>query len=343
MAESPGSAALPDGDARGRSWAVVLVLLAAVCFGSTGTAQAFGPDGTSPLGVGAARILVGGAALALVATAMMARRRSRVPVLGESPAALMLEADAVASAPAPAPHPLRRWATAGALAVGALGVVAYQPAFFLGTRENGVAVGTVIALGSAPVFTGALDWVLRRRFPGLLWSIATPVAVVGVALLAAGPSDGAVTAAGLLGSLGAGVAYAAYTLASKALIDAGWAPTSTMGAVFGLAALASVPLLLMSGDLPLLLTPAGLAMTLWLGLVTTTLAYLLFAAGLARLPAPTVATLTLAEPLTATALGLVVLHEVLTGWTVAGLSVLAAGILVLVVPAPRPPPSRLAD
>lgn len=343
MAESPGPAALPDGDARGRRWAVVLVLLAAVCFGTTGTAQAFGPDGASPLGVGAARILVGGAALALVAAVMVARRRGRVPVLGESPGALVLEADAVA----PALHPLGRWATAGVLAVGALGVVAYQPAFFLGTRENGVAVGTVIALGSAPVFTGALDWVLRRRFPGVIWSIATPVAVAGVALLAAGPSDGAITAAGLLGSLGAGLAYAAYTLASKALIDAGWAPTSTMGSVFGLAALASVPLLILSGDLTLLLTPAGLAMTLWLGLVTTTLAYLLFAAGLARLPAPTVATLTLAEPLTATVLGLVVLHEVLTGWTIAGLGVLAVGILVLVVPAPRPtpslPPPRLAD
>src|ERR1044072_7543934 len=43
-----------------------MVLLAALCFATTGTAQALGPDTTSPVGVGAARILVGGAILAAV-------------------------------------------------------------------------------------------------------------------------------------------------------------------------------------------------------------------------------------------------------------------------------------
>jgi drug/metabolite transporter (DMT)-like permease len=44
-----------------------LVLLAAVLFGTTGTAQALGPDGTSPLTVGASRIAIGGAALVAIA------------------------------------------------------------------------------------------------------------------------------------------------------------------------------------------------------------------------------------------------------------------------------------
>ena len=46
--------------------AVAAVLGAAVLFGTTGTAQALGPDGTSPLGVGAVRLAVGGLALLLV-------------------------------------------------------------------------------------------------------------------------------------------------------------------------------------------------------------------------------------------------------------------------------------
>src|SRR4051794_41724734 len=41
------------------------VLLAALCFATTGTAQALGPDGIPPIDVGAARIVVGGALLAL--------------------------------------------------------------------------------------------------------------------------------------------------------------------------------------------------------------------------------------------------------------------------------------
>ena len=53
----------------------------------------------------------------------------------------------------------------GIVTVGALGVLAYQPTFFLGTSLNGVAIGTIVALGSAPMITGMFDWMLRRRFP----------------------------------------------------------------------------------------------------------------------------------------------------------------------------------
>jgi drug/metabolite transporter, DME family len=53
------------------------VLLAALCFATTGTAQALGPDDTDPVGVGAARILVGGALL--VAVAVVTRGGIRGP------------------------------------------------------------------------------------------------------------------------------------------------------------------------------------------------------------------------------------------------------------------------
>src|SRR5690554_4190094 len=46
---------------------VVFILLAAICFGTTGTAQEFGPDGASALSVGSTRIVIGGGALALIA------------------------------------------------------------------------------------------------------------------------------------------------------------------------------------------------------------------------------------------------------------------------------------
>ena len=49
----------------------VLVLLSAVLFGTTGTAQALGPD-AAPVTVGAARIAIGGALLLLVARAVPA-------------------------------------------------------------------------------------------------------------------------------------------------------------------------------------------------------------------------------------------------------------------------------
>lgn len=304
--------------------ALAAVLLAALCFGTTGTAQALGPA-VDPVALGAARIAVGGLALAVVA-ALVARRHPPAQV-----------------AP-PAPGPVRGARTRRhllAVALGALGVLAYQPFFFLGTARNGVAVGTVIALGSAPVLTGLLTWALRRTRPPAAWAVATALATAGVAVLGLAPgaaADGATTGGldvvGVLASLGAGAAYATYTLAGAALIDAGWTSTTSMGALFGVAGVLGLGVLAVV-DVDGLTTPAGVATVLWLGLVTTTLAYVLFGYGLARLGAPTVATLTLAEPLTATVLGLAVLGERLSAGAVAGLVVLAAGLVVLAV-ATRP-------
>jgi drug/metabolite transporter, DME family len=298
-----------------------VILLACLCFGTTGTAQALGANGASSSSIGAARILIGGGLLALIAGGMWLRRRE-LPFRHN-----------YASGGGEA----SRFRTLALVTIGALGVLAYQPTFFLGTRLNGVAIGTIVALGSAPMITGLLDWALRRRFPGLLWLTATLVATVGVTLLS-GMTSGATDAGGntisvlgIVSSLGAGASYAVYTLASKALLDHGWSPVGTMGGVFGLAAAFSVPLLL-AGDTSWLATPSGLAMALWLGVVTTTVAYLLFAWGLRRLPAATVSTLTLGEPLTATLLGILLLGERLPPVAIVGLVVLGAGLTILIAP-----------
>lgn len=290
---------------------IVLVLLAAVLFGTTGTAQALGAPDVEALSLGSARIVVGGAALAAVALLLLRRTRAPMPA---------------ASRPA----------TVLTVLGGAAGVVAYQPAFFLGTERNGVAIGTVAALGSAPLLTGLLSWAMSRRFPGALWGVATAVAVVGLMLLGGGGGmDSDVDVVGLLSSLAAGASYALYAVMSKRLLDSGWAGATTMGAVFGSAAIGSL-LLLLTTDTRWLGTAAGSGTVLWLGLATVTIAYLLFAAGLRTLSAAAVATLTLAEPLTAAVLGILVLQErlALTSWL--GLLAVAVGITILALGARRP-------
>ena len=294
----------------------LLVLLAAVCFGTTGTALALGPDGVAPLSAGAVRIVGGGAVLAVIV--LLARPRGPRPPSVRRPGA-------------------GRSVPSGVLvAVGSLAVVAYQPTFFVGTTRVGVAVGTVVALGSAPVFTGALEWIVSRRFHGRVWVAATLVACVGVALLAAGTGGGATTdPVGLLGSLAAGASYAVYAIVAKTLIARGADPSWAMGALFGVAAVASVPIAL-STDLRWLAQPTGLVVAVWLGVVTTAVAYLLFGQGLSRLSASTASTLTLAEPMTATLLGILVLGERL-GWSAsAGMAVIAVAIVILVVAGKRP-------
>lgn len=284
------------------------VLAAALCFATTGTAQALAGVDASPLAVGAARIVVGGGILGLIAL-VRTRPRPKIPT-AKGPTALLI-------------------------ALGAVGVLAYQPLFFLGTRENGVAIGTVVALGSAPIATGIVDAIRSRHAPSGRWMLATAVALAGVVLVS-GVTGGAVALApgGLLASAGAGMSYALYTVCGKALIERGWDSTRVMGTVFGVAAVASVPVLLAAGT-SWLLTPNGLALALWLGIVTTALAYLLFGWGLARLTAVTVSTLTLAEPLGATILGLLVLHEQLTTVSAIGLALIAVGLAVVSAPSRR--------
>jgi DME family drug/metabolite transporter len=307
-----------DAAATGRGAAVVAVLLASLCFATTGTAQALADVDASPVAVGLARIALGGVLLGLAAL-WLARTSSVGPATGEGSGGSLL----------------RRLPTSVVVAVGATGVLAYQPTFFEGTERNGVAAGTVVALGSAPVVTGVLDALLSRRAPTLRWCVATVLALLGVVCVAGLLDGGASTGAAVLWSVGAGGSYALYTLAAKELLGRGWSAARTMGVLFGVAGVVSLPVLAVLAG-AWLLTPAGLVLVVWLGVVTTTVAYLLFGWGLARLPAPEVATLTLAEPLCATLLGVGLLDERLGLVAGVGLLVLAAGLALLATGAREP-------
>jgi drug/metabolite transporter, DME family len=275
----------------------LLVLLSALCFGTTGTAQALGPHAASGA-VGAARIAVGGLLLTLIAG-----RRARG-----------IGGPAV-------------WA-------GAAGVALYQVAFFAAVKDTGVAVGTVVAIGSGPVVAGLLDRAVRGAPLTRRWAAATALAVAGVAVLVAAGGEAHVRPLGILLALAAGVAYAVYTVTAKHLLERGHAPEPVMARLFGLGALALLPVLALDhpGDLA---SPGGVALALYLGAIPTALAYVLFARGLRHLPAGEVATLTLAEPLTAAALGAIVLGERPGAIAVAGVALVLAGLAVLAAPGRR--------
>lgn len=287
---------------------VLAVLAAAVLFGTTGTAQALGPGDTTPLSVGVARLVIGGTALAAIGLGIGRRQRARQS----------------------APPRLTRRAFA-LMAVTGVCLAAYQPLFFLGTERSGVAVGTVIALGSAPVLAGLLEWAMTRRLPSRVWMTATALATVGVAVLAvSGGGTGGADPLGILGSLGAGASFAVFANAQRRLMDDGWDPFTVAGAMGAGSAICGA-LALPFVDLGWLPSPAGLTMALWLGLATIAVAYTLFTWGLQRLTAATAATLTLAEPLTAGMLGVLLLGETLAGGAVIGILVLAAGLVLLAV------------
>ena len=276
-----------------------LVLAAAVLWGTTGTARALAPPGTSPLSVGAVRILIGGAALLAAAHLHgglgSGGRWPRVPVMA-----------------------------------GTVAVAGYQLAFFSAVARTGVAVGTMVAIGSAPVLAGLLAWLVRGERPAGRWYSATLLAVTGCGLLAVAGQPVRFSPVGVTLAVVAGAAYAVYTVAAKELL-AGHGQVQVMAVLFGGGALLLVPMAALH-PLGWLATLRGGLVALHLGLVATAVAYVLFAAGLDRVSLARAATVSLAEPLTAAILGVALLGERLTTAGVAGATVLVAGLAILAVP-----------
>lgn len=278
-----------------------LILLAAALWGTTGTARALGPADADPLSVGAVRIVIGGALLALVA---VVRR-------GHGPTRL----------------------AAGPTILAAAGVALYQLAFFSGVAILGVALGTIIAIGSAPIVTGLLS-VLRGDRPTRRWYLATAAAVLGVALLAVPGPGPALDPRGVFLALAAGTGYALYATCAKALLRAS-PPLVVMAAAFAGGALLLLPVAIRT-DLRWLAEPGGLPVALHLGIVTTAVAYAIFGRGLALVPTTTAATLSLFEPLTASALGMVVLGERLTPLQALGAVAVLVGVAIIATGDSRP-------
>lgn len=281
------------------------IALAAILWGTTGTAQAVASTQAHPLAVGALRLVIGAACLLTLA------------ILADRPGLTR-------------PWPRRATLLAG------IGVALYQVSFFAAVKAMGVAAGTVIAIGSAPVAAGILGFVLHGERPAWVWYAATALAFSGCVLLSNGHSGTfSFTGAGL--ALGAGFSYALYCAYGKTIVRSR-RPETAMAGVFGIAAMLLAPLLGVL-NMDWLWEPRSMAAMAHLGVLATALAYVLFSRGLTSTPVATAVTISLLEPLTATLLGVFLLQEPLSTNQCIGMgSILAGMVLVALERAALPRP-----
>ena len=271
------------------------VIAAGICFGTTGTTQALGPDGISSLSIGSARLLVGAFFLYLYIK--------------------------IAKIPSAAIPKMAMW-------LSALGILSYQLTFFSAVKQTGVAIGTVTALGSVPALTGLLDYLIYKVKPNKRWFIATVITTTGIVALGTANGVSDFDFGGFVLAIIAGGSFGLLAVSSKRALSTGVDSTYLMFKVFSLAALLSIPVLLINGT-SWLGTSGGAVMIIWLGLIPTALAYILYAKGLKGIAPGVASTLILAEPATATILAAVVLNESinLQGW--AGIATVAIGLAYL--------------
>ncbi len=282
----------------------LLIVAAAITWGTTGATMklvAAAGSPMSPLIVGLARVAIAAPCLCLAARWLGGPIR------------------------VPARSDLGRLLVAGI----AMGV--FQACYFWGVANTSVAVGSVIAICSAPLFIVLLAaGFLGERIDG--WASGALLAgVTGAALLTVGPHGlgrlPAGFAAGVGLALGAGVSYATYAVMVKDVVRR--VPPLTVAALtFAVAALSLLPVLLVEWP------SAGAwawALLIYLGVVPTAAAYILYMIGLRTTPVTVSGVLTLAEPLTATLLGVLFFGDRLgvAGALGAALLVSAVGGLTL--------------
>jgi DME family drug/metabolite transporter len=274
------------------------VLGAALLWGTTGTAQAFAPVGYDPKVIGALRLLIGGIALLILAL----HRRE----LGRR----------------------QDWKWIPVILAAAF-TASYQLCFFAAVAKTGVAIGTIVGIGSAPIAGGLLGLIFRGEKPGRRWLLATILAIIGCSLLSLSGGEIAIDPLGILLAIGAGASYAAYTLMIKGLLER-HTPNAVMAVVVCVGAIMLSPMLV-NCDLNWLLQPRSIGVVLHLGLATMALSYWLFARGLQSVQVATAVTLSLAEPMTAATLGILILGEHLNAQAFFGISLILAGLVVLVI------------
>ena len=287
----------------------LMVLAAAVLWGTTGTAQSLAPAHLSAYWTGTLRLVVAAAFFAVYGLCTVPRSRWAADL-----------------------RPIG-W---GQVLLAGFCIAGYNLAFFAGIKANGVAIGTAVALGSGPVWAGLLQWLFARQLPGAAWWLGTLLAVAGGTLMVLGGSaDHAVSLRGTLLCLVAGLGYAAYALLNQRLVRAAPPATVTL-CVFAAAALIAVPAALaVSG--PFAATASDVLVVGYLGVVATGVAYLLFSYALRWLTSATAVTLALAEPLVAFGLAVAVLHEQTTLGAWIGLGGVLAGLAVVMAAEVRGP------
>ncbi|MGE0074317.1 MAG: DMT family transporter [Sphaerochaetaceae bacterium] len=277
------------------------VLLAGVFWGTYGTFASFLPDSISPLAVGAIKLAIGAVGLAVI---LMVSHRGRIISKGTR---------------FPIPTLL---SCAVALAIA-------QTSIYMGVRNAGVTIATMIFIGTPPLFSGLFAQFVRKERQSLSWLVSSIIIALGCFCMAI---SGDTTADGnrlLIGSLFAATAGATWTFVGTNLrsMQKHATPLESSFVVMGAASLVLMPIVAFQ-KLAWIAEPGVFSLALAMGFVSTAIPYWLFTTGARRIPASHAFLYGLTEPITASFLGLVVLGERLASIGVVGYVLVIIGLVL---------------
>lgn len=292
----------------------LLVVMSATLFGGTGVAGAIvaANSGMSWPAISALRVFLGG--LVLLGLTALTGELQRIP---------------------------RGKGAGRRILLTGVGTAVYTTAYFQSVPLIGVAVATVVCLGSAPLAIAGYTAVRERRMPSAGTQVALVAALAGLVLVSDPDRVGtsaAELALGIALALTSGLSFAATTVINRTAIP-GLGPRVLIATSLTVAGLLAAPVAFLAGaDLASMGWPAWTGIG-FLAIFQTAFAYMAFYAGLqAGLPPTTAVIVLLIEPVTAMVLAMVILSETPTAAAVAGMALMMLAI-VLVRPAPDKSPS----
>lgn len=265
---------------------LALVVLASVLWGTTGIASRFVPsDLPIPAHtLGFFRLTIGAPLLFCSARLLLGRRGSRLE---------------------------RRHAPLAVL-FGAM-IACYQIAFFTAVQHLGVAVGTLIPVGTSPLFAAAIARLVLQEHPPAGVLLASVAAIAGVACLTGVLADpwnlSTLDPVGAGAGLAGGMAWALVTVLGRLLVQRSAPPLVVTAVGFAIGGALLLPLAI--GDVARVAASwQAWPAILYLGTVPSAMAYLLYTRGmgLVRTTAAGVTTILL-EPACAVALAFLLLGE----------------------------------
>ncbi|GAB3845841.1 hypothetical protein GCM10029963_24770 [Micromonospora andamanensis] len=228
------------------------------------------------------------------------------------------------------------------MAATGVGLAIYQTAYFASVEYAGLAVATMVTLGSGPILIALGARVTMGERLGRAGTVTVATALVGLVLLL---SDGGANASsapmlGLACALLSAGGYAGVTLLNRKIGQDATSgrPQATVLGGFIIGMMCLLPLALIEGLLP----TSGdsrqvLGLLAYLGVVPTAVAYSLFFVGLASVRATTASVIALVEPVTAAVIAVLLLHERLTVVATIGSAVLLSAVVTLILAERRAP------
>ncbi len=280
------------------------ILAAATIWGTTGTVAAYAPN-LSPLAIGAFAMGFGGLLQAMIAKKNI---QSDWRSILQQPYLLLFAV---------------------------LSVAIYPLAFYSSMHYAGITIGTVISIGTAPIFSALLEKVFNHQKLSKRWMISISLGILGIVLLSIAENNPSVTeysskslSLGILLGLLAGLTYSLYSWAARQFIQQGIHAKAAMGTIFGLAALILIPSLFWTAQ-NLFDEARNIYVVTYMAIIPMFIGYLLFGYGLKAVSASNAITLTLFEPVIAAILAAILMGEKIApiGWV--GITLIFACLIIL--------------